>query len=64
MNSISHNISFLIKCHRSFLINPNNISIVDYDTNCIHFKSGNYCWFTKKYERIIKESVSKIGLLG
>ncbi|MGX7033443.1 LytTR family transcriptional regulator DNA-binding domain-containing protein [Pediococcus argentinicus] len=53
-----------MKCHRSFLINPNNISIVDYDTNCIHFKSGNYCWFTKKYERIIKESVSKIGLLG
>lgn len=36
----------LLRVHRSYVVNPDNISRVDYEQRCLYFEDGSTCFFT------------------
>ena len=44
-----------VRCHKSFVVNINNIVDVDFNTNTIHFKDNVECYIGPKYKNEFME---------
>lgn len=53
--------SRLIKCHRSYLVNPENIVKVDLKEKMLHIKYGHTCFMSKPHLLTVMKSLEKIN---
>jgi two-component system, LytTR family, response regulator AgrA len=42
------------RCHKSYIVNISHISKVDYSSNIIHLKNGEYCSVSKRLKKELK----------
>ena len=51
-----------VRCHKSFIVNINNISNIETSTNTISFDNDNYCLIGPKYKNKFMEVFEKNGI--
>lgn len=52
-----------VRCHKSYMVNTNNIKNVDFVTNKIYFKSGDSCEIGPKYKKSLMEVFRNYGII-
>ena len=52
-----------IRCHKSYVVNINNIKNVDFVENRIYFKKGDFCEIGPKYKKSIMGVLDNYGVL-
>lgn len=52
-----------IRCHKSFVVNEDNIKNVDPVTLTVHFKDGTFCSIGPKYKQDFMEVLEKHGII-
>lgn len=51
-----------IRCHKSYVINANNIKNIDFVESKIYFKNGNFCEIGPKYKKTMMEVLKNYGI--
>ena len=51
-----------IRCHKSYVINANNIKNIDFVESKIYFKNGNFCKIGPKYKKTMMEVLKNYGI--
>ena len=52
-----------IRCHKSYVVNINNIKNIDFVEGKIYFKNGNFCEIGPKYKKSIMGVLKNYGIL-
>ena len=54
-----------VRCHKSYIVNINNISNIDFSSNTIFFKSSSNlkCYIGQKYKKNLMEVITKNGTI-
>ncbi len=51
-----------IRCHKSYIVNINNIKSVDPVTLTVYFDNDKYCYIGPKFKNEFLEVIKKYGL--
>lgn len=51
-----------VRCHKSFIVNINNIANISFNDNIIHFKNGSICYIGPKYRNTLMEVIDIVAI--
>lgn len=51
-----------VRCHKSFIVNINNIDFISFGNNSITFKNGDICYIGPKYKNCFMEVINYVTI--